>query len=156
MREIGKRLLFLIILFTGIFQSTYGQAEFIITDARKNNEDITEWALNNGNKIVFYIPEEFPGEVYMANYLTVAETQSWGRTYDMSKEHYDETDTSYETDVYTFKWSYQNSYDTKKGTAQVSLTKVFKPQGVVVSIQMITESLDILDYKGYLNGSLQF
>lgn len=103
MREIRKRMLVLIILCTGIFQATYGQAEFIITDARRNNEDITEWALNNGNKIVFYIPEEFPDEVYMANYLTVAETQSWGRTYDMSKEHYVETDTSYETDVYTFK-----------------------------------------------------
>jgi hypothetical protein len=156
MRQIGKRMLFLIILLTGFFQSAYSQAEFIITDARRNDQDITEWALNNGAKIVFYVPEDSPGEVFMSNYMSVANTQSWGRTYEMNKEHFDETETSFETDVFTFKWSYQNSYDTKKGTAQVSLTKIFKPQGVVVSIQMITESLDILEYKGYLEGTLQF
>ena len=156
MREIGKRLFFLIIMTVGLFQMAYSQAEFIITDARRNDQDITEWALSNGAKIVFYIPEEFPGEVYMANYMSVANTQSWGRTYEMNKEHFDETETTFETDVFTFKWSYQNSYDTKKGTAQVSLTKIFKPQGVVVSIRMITESLDVLDYKGFLKGTLQF
>lgn len=148
MRKLGIRMLFLTMLFMTLIQSSFGQAEFIITDARNNDEDITEWALSNGAKIIFYRPEEFPNEVFMSNYMSEANTQSWGRTYDMSKEHFDETETSFETDVFTFKWSYQNSYDTKKGTAQVSLTKIFKPQGVVVSIRMITESLDVLDYKG--------
>ena len=67
-----------------------------------------------------------------------------------------ETYETYEADVFYFNWRYVNTYDGKKGTAKVQVIKIYKPQGVVFIPKMITENLDLIIYKGYMEGTVDF
>jgi hypothetical protein len=49
-----------------------------------------------------------------------------------------------------------NDYDDKKGTAKIQLTKIYKPQGITFELKIIPENLDLIVYKGYMEGSLDF
>jgi hypothetical protein len=49
-----------------------------------------------------------------------------------------------------------NDYDDKKGTATVQLIKIFKPQGITFILKIIPENLDVIVYKGYIEGSIDF
>jgi hypothetical protein len=92
--------------------------------------------------------------IYLANFWEKNDSQSYGEMYSVEQESYEATDESYAADVFTFQWRYINSYDDKKGTANVKLVKVYKPQGVYFIMTIIPEYLDILVYKGYMNGTL--
>lgn len=122
-----------------------------VTAAKHNGDDVSEWALNSRIKTVFYTVD---GELYMANYAEAADTQSWGRVTNLQSQHFDESAENYEMDQFTFTWYYQNSYDSKSGTCQIVFTKIFKPQGITTHLKMVTESLDVTEYTGYMEGSL--
>lgn len=130
-------------------------ARFIITDAKFNGEDITPMAVKNKAYTVFYT---YKGkeDVYMANFFSEADSQSFGLLYDSNLEMFDETDEEYKTDVLTSSWSYTNDYDDKKGTAKIKLIKIYKPQGIIFELTIIAENLDLIVYKGYMEGSLDF
>ena len=72
----------------------------------------------------------------------------------MGTKHIPEDDKNYEADIFFFQWRYINTYDTKKGTAKVELLKIYKPQGIYFELKIIPENLDILIYKGFMEGSL--
>ena len=126
-------------------------ARFYVTNATINGYDVTESVLAGGAYTVFY---EVDGEPYMANYFANDGTQSYGRIYNVKHTNNPETSTDYETDVFRFAWNYSNTYDSKSGTCQCELIKIYKPQGVVSILRMITESLDVSEYTGYMDGSL--
>lgn len=128
-------------------------AKFIITHAVENNVDITEWIINSGIFTVFYIVDD---DLYMANVSENHDTQSWGRVWGTSNRTQEETATEYKTDIFRFNWSYTNNYDDKRGTCKVEFLKVYKPQGVVSVLRMVTESLDVIEYTGYMEGSINF
>ncbi|MDR3095148.1 MAG: hypothetical protein LBU62_11000 [Bacteroidales bacterium] len=130
-------------------------AKFIITDATDNGIDVTPEIVKNQVYTVFYTSgnDEF---VYMANVAKVPNTQSFGPMYSVDSETYPETDDRYRMDVFDFNWHYSNTYDTKKGTAKVKVTKIYKPQGVAFTLKIITESLDIVIYRGYMEGTINF
>lgn len=54
----------------------------------------------------------------------------------------------------SFKWSYENSYNEKRGTANVELIIINKPVGKAFIMTIIPENLNVLIYKGYVDGSL--
>lgn len=126
-------------------------ARFYVTNATTNGVDITEDVLDGGAFTVFY---EIGNITYMANCFANNNSQSYGRIYNMQYTNNPETATEYESDVFRFAWNYSNTYDSKSGTCQCELTKIYKPQGVVSVLRMITESLDVIEYTGYLDGSL--
>jgi len=129
-------------------------AKFVIQDARNNGVDVTPVYLDVGGYIVFY--ENKFSQLYMANVMSKRNTQSYGRLYSVKHEKIPETDTEYEADIFDFRWSYINDYDRKKGTAQVRLVKIFKPAGVAFQCTIIPENLDVIEYKGYMEGSINF
>lgn len=129
-------------------------AKFIITDASLNKNDVTETYLDAGGYIVFYTNDE--GNLYMANVMSERDTQSFGRLYSSEHSELKETYDKYEADIFYFNWSYKNDYDSKRGTAKVKLVKIYKPQGIIFSCIIIPENLDILEYKGYMEGSVDF
>ena len=92
----------------------------------------------------------------MANYFSKADSQSYGLLYDSNLEELEETDDQYKTDILTSSWRYFNDYDGKKGTAKIQLTKIYKPQGISFELEILAENLDLIIYKGYLDGSLDF
>lgn len=126
-------------------------ARFYVTNAKNNGVDITEAVLAGGAFTVFYEIDNMP---YMANYFENDNTQSYGRIYNVQYTDYPETTTDYAYDMFRFSWSYSNSYDSKTGTCQCELIKIYKPQGIVSILRMVTESLDVIEYTGYMNGSL--
>ena len=128
-------------------------ARFIISDAKMNDTDITPEVLANKAFIVFYKGGTH-GQLFMANVWPVADTQSHGPIYAIESRSTKETYDSYAADVFHFNWRYQNTYDTNKGTATVQVIKIYKPQGVAFVIKIIPEDLDVLVYKGYMDGSL--
>ncbi|QQS29998.1 MAG: hypothetical protein IPM47_03335 [Sphingobacteriales bacterium] len=148
---------FSLLLLLGRQSSLFAQQEtysrFIISDARINDYDYTERYVGSGGYIVFY---EVDGELFMANVLEDENTQSYGRLFSMNIREIKETYENYEAEVYTFKWSYINDYDTKRGTASVRLTKVYKPVGVAFICVIVPENLDVLEYRGYMEGSIDF
>jgi hypothetical protein len=137
-----------------VFSQQKTLAKFIITDASLNKNDVTETYLDAGGYIVFYTNDE--GNLYMANVMSERDTQSFGRLYSSEHSELKETYDKYEADIFYFNWSYKNDYDSKRGTAKVKLVKIYKPQGIIFSCIIIPENLDILEYKGYMEGSVDF
>lgn len=130
-------------------------ARFIITDATQDNYDITPAILSMGLYTVFYQVEN-DRRLYMANVSSNKDSQSYGYVYNWENYHEKETAETYAADVFTFNWSYYNTYDGKSGTCKCIFTKIYKPQGVVSTLQMMTEDLRLIVYKGYMEGSLDF
>lgn len=128
-------------------------AKFYVTHAINNGNDVTEWAIRDKIFTVFYY---VGNDLYMANVSERSDTQSWGKVFGGHSENKKETSTEYATDTYYFNWNYTNSYDSKKGTCKVLFTKIYKPQGVVSKLKLITESLDVTEYIGYMEGSIDF
>ena len=137
-----------------VFSQQKTLAKFIITDASLNKNDVTETYLDAGGYIVFYTNDE--GNLYMANVMSERDTQSFGRLYSSEHSELKETYDKYEADIFYFNWSYKNDYDSKIRTAKVKLVKIYKPQGIIFSCIIIPENLDILEYKGYMEGSVDF
>lgn len=127
-------------------------SKFIISDATDNGNDITEHILDERGYLVFYT--SIDNKLYMANVRQKNDTQSFGRLYNTEIKKLKETYENFKADIFHFKWRYINSYDTKKGTATIELIKIYKPQGVTFKITIIPENLDVLVYKGYMEGTL--
>lgn len=153
-----KKLIFFIcvLLFninTMLAQEQKEIARFYVTHASLNGNDITEWAVNRNMFTVFYT---INGELYMANVSDSNDDQSWGKVWGFRNETREETSTDYKVDIFYFNWNYSNSYDSKKGSCKVQFLKIYKPQGIVSKLKLITESLDLTEYIGYMEGSIDF
>lgn len=147
------KFLFILLPFL-IFSQQQTLAKFIITDASVNKSDVTETYLDAGGYIVFYTNSE--GNLYMANVMSKRDTQSFGRLYSSEHSKLKETYEKYEADIFYFNWRYINDYDSKKGTAKVRLIKIYKPQGITFSCTIIPEDLEVLEYKGFMEGTVDF
>lgn len=130
-------------------------ARFVITDATQNGQDMTQDYLENGAYLVFYTSGD-DNTLYMANFWPKTDSQSYGEVYSLETKSYEETSEQYEVDIIRFNWRYINTYDKKRGTAKVEVTKIYKPQGIAFIIKIIPENLDILIFKGYMDGSVDF
>ena len=147
--------LFLSITITSSFGQQKTLAKFIISDATINKVDATEIYLEAGGYIAFYTTGD--GNLYMTNIMAKRNnSQSYGRMYSAKTTSLNETYETYKADIFYYRWRYVNSYDTKKGTATVKLIKVYKPRGVTFVCTIIPENLDVLVYKGYMEGTLDF
>lgn len=128
-------------------------ATFEISDARDNGADITPEALEDEAKLVLY--KSMDGkEIMFSNYWAKSDSQSSGRIYSIEKEEFPETEKELKHGLYQFQWSYNNSYDDKKGTAKIRLFIIYKPQGVYFECTVLPENLDVLVYKGRMEGDL--
>jgi hypothetical protein len=143
-------------LFVGLnFSSAQEQiwlAKLNILEAKIDNVDRTDWYLQQQSYTVFYISEN--GQFCLANVCPGADSQSYGSISMWSAERFPETADSYATEVYTFRWSYANSYDSHTGSALCTLYKVFKPNAVVYELRMVVEDMTTLVFKGYMDRSI--
>jgi hypothetical protein len=130
-------------------------AKFTITDAKINGVDRTPTYLDWGAYVVFYTSGD-DGLMYMANVAPNNHTQSYGPMYGVETDKLSETYENYEADFFYFNWRYANDYDSKTGTAKVQVVKIYKPQGVAFSVKIIPENLDVITFKGYMDGTIDF
>ena len=155
-----KFLTLILLLSVTFINVSFGQrqetlAKFIITDATTNGVDETPTLLANKAYTVFYTSDK-DGLIYMANVWPKSKSQSYGPMYSVESQKKSETYETYEADIFYFNWRYINTYDSKKGTAKVQVIKIYKPQGVAFTVKIIPENLDIIVYKGYMEGTIDF
>ena len=136
-------------------KNQYTFAELEIKDARINDLDYTEEFTNEKNNFYFY-KVIASNQIYFSNHFEVLDSQSYGRIYNVVREHLNETDDSYEKDIYKFKWSYANTYDDVKGTADIILSLEHKQNGIYFELIMNQDNLDVNKYKGEFKGSVSF
>lgn len=146
-------IIFIYPFFCGFAQNQKELARFYATHATHNGIDISEQVLSKRICTVFY---ESDGVLCMANISNADNTQSYGNVYNLKSHTYPETSTEYKVDVFYFHWNYINDYESKKGTCKIEFSKIYKPQGILSKLKMITESLDVIEYTGYMEGSLDF
>lgn len=126
---------------------------FNVTDGKKNGIDITETLIEQDSYLVLYKTGNSK-ELFLANIWKKDNSQSYGRIYNLKEEIEEETEKNYKSENINFKWSYINTYNSKQGTADVVLVKTYKPQAVIFKLTIISEDLDVLVYKGYIEGTL--
>jgi hypothetical protein len=136
-------------------KNQYTFAELEIKDVRINDIEYTEEFTNNKNNFYFYKIID-SNQIYFSNHFEVIDSQSYGRIYNVVREHFDETDDTYEKDIYKFKWSYVNTYDDVKGTAYIILSLEYKYNGIYFELIMNQDDLDVNKYKGEFKGSVSF
>jgi hypothetical protein len=130
-------------------------SKLIISDATENGKDITEYILDQQAYLAFYTVDDTDKEnLCMANVWAKNNSNSYGRVFDKNYHKSEATSSEFEIHIMSFKWSYQNTYDDKRGTANVELLIIHKPIGKAFIITIIPENLDVLQYKGYIDGSL--
>lgn len=136
-------------------RNQYTFAELEIKDVRINDLDYTEEFTNNRNNFYFYKIID-SNQIYFSNHFEVLDSQSYGRIYNVVREHFNETDDDYEKDIYKFKWSYANTYDDVVGTAGIIISLEYKRNGIYFELIMNEDNLDVSKYKGEFKGSVSF
>lgn len=129
--------------------------KFIITEASTNGVDTTPTLLEAQAYLVFYTVEN-DNILYMSHVWPKHNSQSYGPMYSLESETKKETDEGDNNDVFNFDWLYITGYADKKGAAKVQLIKVHSPQGITYVIKIIPATSEVIIYKGYLEGSLDF
>ncbi len=159
-KKMIKTVFFLLFLFTSFLVAAQDDeqttlAKFNILDASHNGVDVTPDILEAGAYTVFYTIAE-DGLMYMANVWPNNESQSFGPMYGVQTEKVEETYENYAADYFYFNWRYNNTYNDESGTAAVEVIKIYKPQGVAFTIKIVSEELDVIIYKGYMEGTVDF
>ena len=128
-------------------------ATFEIQDARENGNDISEEVLKEKATLVLY-RSTATDSILFSNFWKKSDSQSYGSIYSIIKSDNPDKEEDDKSEVYTFYWSYYNTYDQKSGTAKVKILVVYKPQGTYFEITILPENLDELVYKGRMEGDL--
>ena len=152
-----KFIVLFIIMTLSLGNNVYAQKQkidikMIILDAKENGNNVSNWHLKRKQFVAIYTTSK--NEVFFANVSGVNDEQSYGEMFGIEIKNQAETDTTYKAKDISFSWKYNNNYDTKKGTAQMNITLIYKPQGIVFNCNMILENLDFYEYTGYVEGSL--
>lgn len=145
-------LLFFPLLIIGQIGEQKTICKLIISDATENGVDITQSIIEQQAYLAFYLLED--KSLCFANVWVKNNSNSFGRIFDKNYHKSVESDKEYESHIMSFRWSYENSYNTKKGTANCELIIIHKPVGKAFILTIIPENLDVLLYKGYIEGSL--
>lgn len=156
MKKIYTTLVLILLSFKPVFvqaQDITILDKFIILDATMNSEDITPHMLSSEAFLSLYEVKEEEA-MYFSNVQPRNESMSYGVIYDAEMEEFAETDESFGGVQLSFYWKYYNTYDDKTGTASVRIQKIFKPQGIYFEAIIVPENLDLLVYKGYVDGTL--
>ncbi len=124
----------------------------VISDARKNGRDITPQTLEAGGELLFY-RRAGEDKLYLALINSKSASYTDGPIYGLTTATIPETPEDFAQETTSFRWSYTQS-DGVAGTAQVSLVRVKKPQGVIYQMVVLNEVLDQWQYKGHVDGTV--
>lgn len=136
----------------GYAQSQETSMKMTILDAKLSGTNVSDWYLERKQFLTIYTNSD--DEVCFANVSAVNDEQSFGEIFGLEVEDTAETDSTYQGKDLIFSWKYNNTYNSKEGTARIRINLIYKPQGVVFHCNMILENLDIIEYTGYVEGTL--
>ena len=117
-----------------------------------NEKDNSNYSDNYQRRLLFYKEDNdlfFMNEV-INNYCR---SFSLGKVSEIKTRKI--TDLEMDCNIIQFKWTWENSYDDKTGMADVYIHTLNQPSKVACRVVIITEKIDILDYRGVLSNSLE-
>ena len=117
------------------------------------NDDLTWFDTEREGYFIFI---ELDNQLNLCNMSANNDDYSFGTILDIKSEKTEETDDTYESATYKFRWKYYNTYDDETGYANINFEKIYKPQGTIFKLTMILPNLDVYIYKGYMEGTLDF
>lgn len=129
--------------------------KYIVTESKYNGVDNSEFDLDREGFLSFMELDD-SGKVHLVNASAVYDDFSHGPISKIEHTKSVETGDEYGSDSFNFKWNYSNSYDDEMGYATVRFTRIFKPQGTIFQMRMILPNLDLIEYSGYLEGTVNF
>ena len=116
-----------------------------------DGQDILKLSTENKHCILFY---KQGADIMFANNYEKRNSSSYGKISDVSYKSNKEKDGS-SSDVFHFKWHWQNSYDRETGIADVFVKVVTSKDAIVARIIIVSGDLEnVLDYGGLFLGSL--
>lgn len=128
---------------------------YIITESKFNEVDNTEFDLGREGFLSF-IELCDTGELNLVNSSAINEDFSYGPISKFEFSKSEETKEEYRNDTFEFKWHYYNSYDDVSGYASAKLIRVFKPQGTIFTLVIVLSNLDVIEYSGHVEGTVNF
>jgi hypothetical protein len=129
--------------------------KYIITESKINEVDNTAFDLDREGFLTF-VELEDDDNLYLVNDSQVYEGFTYGKISKIEHSNTEETAEDYQSDTFDFMWNHNNSYDDVTGYASVRLTKIYKPQGIIFTMLIVYANLDLLEYSGYIEGSINF
>ena len=148
-----KYILVLIFIVLPLLSFTQEQkiiAKMGILDARFNGVDFTDWSISQKNYLVLFINED--DKLSLSN--VTEQGQSFGIVSLIDHQSFPKTKEGYKSDLFKMRWSYNNTYDEKNGSAIIELMVTDKPHAQIYELKMILENMDVNVYKGYIDGSV--
>lgn len=119
-----------------------------IQDASIDGRNVSEEAKSKKLQTVIYTVD---GELYMANYSEIDETQSWGPLYVLDQKEQPESKSEYASITLNCSWEFQNTFDEEVGPAPVTIQMVKKDDGVNYMITI--NNGHIIVYQGFVSST---
>ena len=120
---------------------------YLVTKAVTDGIDVSDQVSNSGGHLEFV---QRNGLWSMSNLWVTKGTNSRGPIAVLDVQEFPETEENYRSTLMTFKWAYQNSYDSDKGVCDVVVIFVSRPEGEVISVLMKTEDGMEVNYEAIL------
>lgn len=134
----------LMLSFLGIGQQVVSR--FNVEKATFNHKNLGEEFVDQNVFTMFYTSPA-DGKLCMANVVTKTRTKSFGSVYDYKWKEKNPL-IGKEKTVFRFKWDYENTYDRKKGTADVTFTRIHELEGDLFVMKIVLENKDVIVFKG--------
>lgn len=128
-------------------------ANFQIKEASENGKDITSLVVNRDYYLSLFKSEN--SNILQFSVICASdESQSYGSIYSIKHETLPDTEKNSKSELYSFYWSYNNTYNTETGTAKIKLLVVYEPKNTLYTLSMQYENLEEFIYKGFIEGDL--
>jgi hypothetical protein len=128
-------------------------ANFQIKEASENGKDITSLVVNRDYYLSLYKSEN-SNNIYFSVICESDDSQSYGSIYSIKHETLPDSEINSKSELYSFYWSYNNTYNAETGTAKIKLLIVYEPTITLYTLRMQYENLEEYVYKGFIEGDI--
>ena len=121
-------------------------AKFTVVHAKRGDQNISEEVLDAGVYTLFY-KDTVTGKYGMANVSNSQQTLTYGPIYDV--KYSTQLQDPIPTQLYTFEWDFQNSFDSDKGTYLVTFEMNDTQEGgTIAELRMVdTEADEVMTFR---------
>lgn len=122
---------------------------FKATNYEINGENFDNIALENDVALSFYMCDSVT--ICFANHWRNSKSQSYGGVYAIKEKEIPETSETHRAVEMKFTWQYFNTYDSDRGEAAVTFTRIFIGNTVRFRAEiLVLKTNEVLILKGYL------
>ncbi|MGN6641261.1 MAG: hypothetical protein ACTHJ8_20290 [Mucilaginibacter sp.] len=125
-------------------------AEFLIYSAKINGRDYSQHYQNSKAGIALYTFSNNPNQSYFAVVMPAENSSSTGPMTTVTTRETPQTDKDYGMTTITFTWEFTNNPNGSKGTANVTLTKQYRPQGTAFLCDIQSSNGEVIEFMGMM------